>query len=130
MVTLGDDLRVRFQYLIQTVARNGTVALTPAARGQDAVSGAAAGARTALSGQALSGAYPEYFIYGPLVFSRATLEHLQSVYSPAMFARPALDLRDVPIAAVSAARLAADRGTRGGGHRVIAIFPGQADGRL
>ncbi len=36
----------------------------------------------------LSGAYPEYFIYGPLVFSRATLEHLQSVYSPAMFARP------------------------------------------
>ena len=88
MVTLGDDLRVRFQYLIQSVARNGTVALT-LLRGGKMLSVALplVHDRPYLVRQ-LSGAYPEYFIYGPLVFSRATLEHLQSVYSPAMFARP------------------------------------------
>src|ERR1700704_2131881 len=88
MVTLGDDLRVRFQYLIQSVARNGTVALTLLRGGKTlSVALPLVHDRPYLVRQ-LSGAYPEYFIYGPLVFSRATLEHLQSVYSPAMFARP------------------------------------------
>ncbi len=88
MVTLGDDLRVKFQYLIQSVARNGTVALTLLRGGKTlSVALPLVHERPYLVRQ-LSGAYPEYFIYGPLVFSRATLEHLQSVYSPAMFARP------------------------------------------
>jgi len=88
MVTLGDDLRVRFQYLIQSVARNGTVALTLLRGGKTlSVALPLVHDRPYLVRQ-LSGAYPEYFIYGPLVFSRATLEHLQSVYSPALFARP------------------------------------------
>ena len=88
MVTLGDDLRVRFQYLIQSVARNGSVPLT-ILRGGKTLSVALPLVldRPYLVRQ-LSGAYPEYFIYGPLVFSRASLEHLQSVYSPTMLARP------------------------------------------
>src|SRR3977135_331008 len=37
MVTLGDDLRVRFQYLIQSVARSGTVPL-PIVRARETLS--------------------------------------------------------------------------------------------
>jgi S1-C subfamily serine protease len=88
MVTLGDDLRVRFQYLIQSVARNGTVPLTIVRGGKTlSVALPLVVDRPYLVRQ-LSGAYPEYFIYGPLVFSRAALEHLQSVYSPTMLAHP------------------------------------------
>jgi S1-C subfamily serine protease len=88
MVTLGDDLRVRFQYLIQSMAKGDSVPLTVLRGGKSVnVSLPLVAERPYLVRQ-LNGGYPEYFIYGPLVFARAALEHLQNVYSPAMMQHP------------------------------------------
>lgn len=74
MVKLGSNLRVRFQYRIQQVAKNGVIPLTVVRDGKPVkVSLPAIGARPLLISD-LNGAYPSYFIYGPLVFSRATTE--------------------------------------------------------
>ena len=76
MVRLGPNLRVSFQYLVQKVARNGKVDLT-IVRGNKPlqvelpVSSHRHNLMTDLHGQ-----YPPYFVYGPLVFSRASLEFL------------------------------------------------------
>jgi S1-C subfamily serine protease len=76
MVLLSPDLRVRFQYMIQKLAKNGTVPLT-IARGTKSLSvQLPVIARRPYMIWDLEGSYPEYFICGPLVFSRATLEHL------------------------------------------------------
>jgi S1-C subfamily serine protease len=76
MIKLGPNLRVGFEYLIQKVAKNGRVDLTVVR------------ANTPLQVQVpvstehhnlitdLQGAYPSYFVYGPLVFSRATMQFL------------------------------------------------------
>jgi S1-C subfamily serine protease len=83
MVLLSPDLRVRFQYMIQKLANNGTVPLT-IARGTKTLSvQLPVVAHRPFMIWNLEGSYPEYFIYGPLVFSRATLEHL-SIANPAM----------------------------------------------
>ena len=74
MVKLGSNLRVRFQYRIQQVAKNGAIALTVVRGGKPIkIALPAIGARPLLIPD-LNGAYPSYFIYGPLVFSRATTE--------------------------------------------------------
>lgn len=74
MVKLGSNLRVRFQYRIQQVARNGTIPLTVVRDGKPIkIALPAIGARPLLIPD-LNGTYPSYFIYGPLVFSRATTE--------------------------------------------------------
>jgi len=72
MVNLGDTLRVSFRYLIQKVAKNGTVALTVvrAAKAMP-VQLPVSPDRPMLVPEA-AGEYPPYFIYGPLVFSKAT----------------------------------------------------------
>ncbi len=84
MIPLGDDLRVRFQYLIQNIAREATVPLTIVRGGRSVTVTLPLVRERPYMVDALGGTYPEYFIYGPLVFSRATLEHLQSVYTPAI----------------------------------------------
>lgn len=76
MVKLGSNLRVRFQYRIQQVARNGKVPMTIVRAGkQMKVEVPATGSRPMLIPD-LDGGYPSYFIYGPIVFSRATTEFL------------------------------------------------------
>ncbi len=76
MVLLSPDLRVHFQYMIQRLAKNGVVPLT-VARGAKTVSVLLpVVTHRPFMVWDLEGKYPEYFIYGPLVFSRATLEHL------------------------------------------------------
>jgi S1-C subfamily serine protease len=76
MIKLGTDKRVSFQYLIQKVAKNNKVDLT-IVRGNKPVD-----VQLPVSNDRhnlmpdLRGAYPSYFVYGPLVFSRATLQFL------------------------------------------------------
>jgi len=72
MISLEGDLRVSFRYLVQKVARNGKVALTIVRNGRTlAVELPVAEQRQLLIPDA-RGEYPPYFIYGPLVFSKAT----------------------------------------------------------
>ena len=79
MVKLGSNLRVRFQYRVQQVAKNGKVSMTIIRGGkQMKVEVPATGARPLLIPD-LDGGYPSYFIYGPIVFSRATSEFMSFV---------------------------------------------------
>jgi S1-C subfamily serine protease len=77
MITVGSQLRLHFQYLVQKLAKNGTVPLTVVRAGKTLSVALPVGNRRPFMVPDLGGAYPEYFIYGPLVFSRGTLEHLQ-----------------------------------------------------
>ena len=76
MIKLGDDLRVRFQYLVQHVATNGLVPLTIVRAGKEMKINLPVSADYPRLIPYLNGAYPSYFIYGPLVFSAATTEYL------------------------------------------------------
>ena len=76
MIKLGDDLRVRFQYLIQHIATNGTVPLTMVRAGKELKVNLPVSADYPRLIPGLDGAYPSYFIYGPLVFSAATEDYL------------------------------------------------------
>jgi S1-C subfamily serine protease len=76
MIKLGDDLRVHFDYEIQHIATNGTVPLTIVRGGKELKINLAVSANYPRLIPGLNGAYPSYFIYGPLVFSAATEEYL------------------------------------------------------
>ena len=77
MITMGADLRLDFEYMVQKLAKNGTVPLTVVRAHKSQLVQMPVGAHRPFIVWDLAGTYPEYFIYGPLVFSRATLEHLQ-----------------------------------------------------
>ncbi|GAB3418342.1 trypsin-like peptidase domain-containing protein [Massilia agilis] len=86
MVKLGQNLRVRFQYHLQHVARDGKVPLTIVRAGKTMqVQVPVSGPRKLLIPD-LNGGYPSYFVYGPIVFSRATAEYLSflSANAPAL----------------------------------------------
>jgi len=74
MVRLGENLRVSFHYLVQQVAVNGRIPLGIVRAGKPLQIQLPVAADYPALIPSLSGAYPPYFIYGPLVFSRATLE--------------------------------------------------------
>ena len=71
MVRVG-EIRVRFQYLIQKITRNGRVPLTIVRAGQSQRIELPVSARRPLVIPDLEGTYPSYFVYGPIVFSSAT----------------------------------------------------------
>ncbi len=76
MIKLGNNLRVRFQYLIQRIARDGKAPLTIVRdRRELQVELPVVTDRPRLI-PGLEGEYPPYFIYGPLVFSTATTHFL------------------------------------------------------
>jgi len=75
MVKLG-NLRVRFQYRVQQLAKAGKLPLTIVRAGkQMAIELPVGGGRKMLIPD-LAGGYPPYFIYGPIVFSRASPEFM------------------------------------------------------
>lgn len=74
MVKIGPSLRVRFQYLIQQVARDGRVPLTVVRSGQEQTIALPAPAERPMLVPDLKGAYPSYFVFGPLVFTTVTAQ--------------------------------------------------------
>jgi S1-C subfamily serine protease len=91
MIRLGDDLRVHFEYLVQHVATNGFVPLTIVRAGKEMQVKEPVSADYPRLIPSLNGAYPSYFIYGPLVFSAATDDYLggylRTKYAAAILAR-------------------------------------------
>jgi S1-C subfamily serine protease len=73
-VKLNANLRVYFKYLIQKNAKNGKVPLTIVRAGKELQVELPVSSRRPLVIPSLDGAYPSYFVYGPLVFSTATRE--------------------------------------------------------
>ena len=77
MIQAGDNLRLGFGYLLQKVAHDGTVPLTIVRAGKSQNIRMPVSEHRPLLVDFLAGAYPPYFIYGPLVLSRASIESLQ-----------------------------------------------------
>ena len=78
MIKLGNNLRVDFRYLIQNVTVNGKVPLTVVRAGKPLTIQVPAPPKRPMMVPGLNGDYPPYFIYGPIVFSKATLQFVQS----------------------------------------------------
>ncbi len=76
MVKVGNNLRVRFQYRVQQLEKNGKVPLTIIRDGKPMELQVPVSSGRKLLIPDLNGGYPSYFIYGPIVFSRATSEFL------------------------------------------------------
>ncbi len=76
MVKLKPNVRVMFKYKVQQVTQQGKVPLTIVRAGKIMkIQAPVYGGRPHLISD-LQGGYPSYFIYGPIVFSRATVEYL------------------------------------------------------
>jgi S1-C subfamily serine protease len=68
------DLRLRFQYYIQRLAKDGKIRLTVVRQGKTAEVDVPVSNKDPKLVESLLGGYPSYFIYGPLVFSKVTSE--------------------------------------------------------
>jgi S1-C subfamily serine protease len=79
MVKLGPGLRVRYLYRVPQVVKDNKVPLTIIRGGKAMqVQVPASGPRHMLI-PSLEGGYPSYFIYGPIVFTRATAEFMSVI---------------------------------------------------
>ncbi len=83
MVKVDKDLRVSFGYKIQQVASNGRLPLTVVRAGKTLPVELPVSADHPTLVMDLHGAYPSYFIYGPLVFSPATWQFVSGLESNA-----------------------------------------------
>lgn len=76
MIKLGANSRVGFQYLVQSVAKDGKVPLTVIRDSKPLqLDLPVRAARPGLI-PGLDGNYPSYFIYGPMVFTSASTEYV------------------------------------------------------
>ncbi|HZX27575.1 MAG TPA: trypsin-like peptidase domain-containing protein [Telluria sp.] len=75
-VHVGPNLRVNFRYRVQQLAKDGKVPLTVVRNGKVLTVSAPVYPRRPAMLPPLNGGYPDYFIYGPVVFTRATAEFL------------------------------------------------------
>jgi len=79
MVEVNQNLRVRFQYLVQKTARENKVELTIVRAGREMRIELPVLQHRPLVIPDLDGAYPSYFIFGPMSFSEATAEFLAAL---------------------------------------------------
>ena len=79
MISLSQDLRLKFAYRIQQVAQHGKVPLTIVRAGHSMQIQLPVLTSKPQVIPDLKGAYPSYFVYGPLVFSRATTQFMWPV---------------------------------------------------
>jgi S1-C subfamily serine protease len=76
MIKVSDNLRVRFTYLIQKLAKQNKVPLTLFRGGKELKIDFPVLSQRPLVIPDLEGAYPSYFVYGPMVFADASNEFL------------------------------------------------------
>jgi S1-C subfamily serine protease len=78
-IKVNGNLRLRFSYLIQSLAKDGKFPLTVLRAGKELQLDMPTAVRRPIVLQNLANEYPSYFIYGPLVFSTASLEFVQAL---------------------------------------------------
>ena len=76
MARVSGDLRLRFQYFVQKLAKDGKVPLTVVREGKELKLDVPVTARRTMLIESLQGKYPSYFVYGPIAFSPVTAEFL------------------------------------------------------
>jgi PDZ domain len=81
MIKLGDNLRVRFVYLVQKIAKDGKVPLTIVRDGKAMPVAIPVSAKRPQVIPDLENLYPSYFICGSVVFSEATKEFVHYLIS-------------------------------------------------
>jgi hypothetical protein len=86
MVRLGSNLRVQYGYYAQRVAKGGRVPLTIVRAGKTMQVQVPLAPPRPLLIHGLDGGYPSYFIWGPMVFSRASAEFMSIVSTNAQAA--------------------------------------------
>ncbi len=79
MVKLDKDLRVNFGYMIQHLAKDGMLPMTVVRAGKVMTLQLPVSVEHPTLIADLHGSYPSYFIYGPLVFSRATWQFISGL---------------------------------------------------
>ena len=98
MVKVSEQLRVNFFYMIQKLAHAGSVPLTLVRSGRTQTVLMPVPAHRAMLVESLLGEYPSYFIYGPLVFSRCSIESMGLVRARGSFSPLLAHLADPPSA--------------------------------
>jgi hypothetical protein len=78
MIKVSDNLRLRFPYLIQKLAKKNKVPLTLFRDGKELKIEFPVLSRRPLVIPDLEGSYPSYFVYGPMVFADATNDFLSA----------------------------------------------------
>ena len=79
MVRIDDNLRLQYHYLVPKLAKDGKVALTVLRGGKSLkINVPVPRSRDALL-KPLTGQYPSYFVYGPIVFSPASSTYVAQV---------------------------------------------------
>jgi S1-C subfamily serine protease len=78
MTRVRDNLRLKFEYYIQTAAKDGKLPLTIVRDGKEMAIELPVSNQVDDLLPSLRGHYPSYLIYGPLVFSPATIEFLST----------------------------------------------------
>ena len=76
MIKLSNNLRVRFTYLVQKIARDGTVPLTIVRAGKRLQIELPVSSHRSRVIPDLEDSRPSYFVFGPLIFSEATSQLL------------------------------------------------------
>lgn len=76
MVKARENLRLRFQYLVQKLAKDGKVPLTIVRDGKPTTIELPVSPKHEMLIESLGGRYPQYFVFGPLVFSPVSSEIL------------------------------------------------------
>ncbi len=74
MIKAGSNLRLRFAYMVQKIAKNGKVPLTVVRAGKEVQVELPVMSERPMVVPSLEGSYPSYFVYGPMVFSGASAE--------------------------------------------------------
>jgi hypothetical protein len=83
MIHQGSDLRLGFAYLLQKLAKNGFVPMTVIRDSKRVTINVPTPTDRQLLIPALEGAYPSYFVYGPMVFSAASAEFAGGLFNNA-----------------------------------------------
>ena len=84
-VQLGDDLQVMFTYYVPKLAHDGVVPLTLLRDGQTLDIESPVASRCPRVIPRLDGAYPSYFILGPMVFTTASAELAGAIFNDARY---------------------------------------------
>ena len=79
MVNIGNNLRIDFRYIIQKIAAKGKVPLSIVRGGKALKIELPVSFDHPMLIPNLQGSYPDYFIYGPLVFSVATSQFISNL---------------------------------------------------
>jgi hypothetical protein len=84
MIHQGSNLRLKFQYLIQKIAKDGFVPMTVIRDNKRIPVSVPVSPDRPLLIPSLEGAYPDYFVYGPIVFSAASARFVAGMSSNAL----------------------------------------------